>query len=86
MRLLKAKLLHFSTIIIFSKANHTGHTIQHTGIIVMASSTRYCIRDTTTNLYTDEDGNVLMKGDVIFCKKHPFIITEDGYIDNYILE
>ena len=21
-----------------------------------------------------------MKGDVIFCKKHPFIITEDGYI------
>ena len=24
-----------------------------------------------------------MKGDVIFCKKHPFIITEDGYINDY---
>ena len=24
-----------------------------------------------------------MKGDVIFCKKHPFIITKDGYIDHY---
>ena len=42
----------------------------------------YCIRDTTTDLYTDEDGNIL-KADVIFCKGHPFIITEDGYIDHY---
>ena len=50
---------------------------------VMASSERYCIRDTTTNLYTDEDGNVLMKGIVIVCKKHPFIITKDGYINHY---
>ena len=24
-----------------------------------------------------------MKGDVIFCKKHPFIMTEDGCIDHY---
>ena len=36
-----------------------------------------------TDLYTDEHGNILTKGDIIFCKKHPFIITEDGYIDHY---
>ena len=35
------------------------------------------------DLYTDEQGNILTKGDVIFCKKHPFMITEKGYIDNY---
>ena len=52
----------------------------------MTSSRRYCIRDITTDLYTDEDGNVLMKRDVIFCKKHPFIITKDGYINHYTTE
>ena len=51
--------------------------------IVMASSTKYCIRDPTNDFYTDEHGNILTKGDVIFCKKHPFIITEDGYTDHY---
>ena len=73
----------FKNIIIILKANHTVHIIQHTWIIVMASATRYCIRDTTTNLYTDDYGNILTKGDVIFCKKQPFIITKDGYIDHY---
>ena len=24
-----------------------------------------------------------MNEDVIFCKKHPFIITKDGYINHY---
>ena len=57
--------------------------MQNTGIIVMASSTWYWIRDTTTDLYTDKDGNILAKRDVIFYKKHPFIITKDGYIDHY---
>ena len=49
----------------------------------MASSIRYCISDITADLNTDKDGNVLTKGDVVFCKKHPFIITKDGYIDHY---
>ena len=35
------------------------------------------------DLYTDEQGNILTKGDIIFCKKHLFIITEEGYIDHY---
>ena len=35
------------------------------------------------DLYTDEQGNILTKGDVIFCKKHLFTITEEGYIDHY---
>ena len=46
----------------------------------MAMSTKYCKRDSTVDLYTDEQGNILTKGDVIFSKKHPFIITEEGYI------
>ena len=49
----------------------------------MASSKRYCSRDSTTDLYTDKHGSILTKVDVIFCKKHPFIITEDGYINHY---
>ena len=49
----------------------------------MALSNKYCFRDSTTDLYTDKHGNIFMKGDIIFCKKHPFIITEDGYINNY---
>ena len=48
----------------------------------MALSTKYCKRDPTTELYTNEQGNILTKGDIIFCKKHPFIITEEGYIDH----
>ena len=79
---LKGRHFHFS-IIIFSKADHPDHIIQHTRIILMASSKRYRIRNTTTDLYTGKDGNVLMKEDVIFCKRHHFIITEDGYIDHY---
>ena len=35
------------------------------------------------NLYTDEQGNILTRGDVIFCKKQPFVVTEEGYIDHY---
>ena len=49
----------------------------------MALSTKYCKRDSTMVLYTDEQGNILMKGDIIFCKKQLFVITEEGYIDHY---
>ena len=49
----------------------------------MALSTKYCIRDSITDLYTNEQGNILTKEDIIFCKKHPFITTEEGYIDHY---
>ena len=49
----------------------------------MSMSTKYCKRDSTTNLYTDEQRNMLTKGDVIFCENHLFIIMEEGYIDHY---
>ena len=49
----------------------------------MASSTEYYIRDSTTDLYMDEHGNILKKGDIIVCRKHTIIVTEDGYIDHY---
>ena len=35
------------------------------------------------DLYTDRQGNILTKGDIIFCKKQPFVVTEEGYIDHY---
>ena len=35
------------------------------------------------DLYTNEQGNILTKGDVIFYKKQLFVITEEGYIDHY---
>ena len=31
----------------------------------------------------NEQGNILTKGAIIFCKKQPFVVTEEGYIDNY---
>ena len=49
----------------------------------MAMSTKYCKRVSTTDLYTNEQSSILTKEDIIFCKKHPFIITEEGYIDHY---
>ena len=45
--------------------------------------TKYCKRDSTMDLYIDEQGNILKKGDVIFSKKQPFVVTEEGYIDHY---
>ena len=51
----------------------------------MALSTKYYIRDSTMDLYTNEQGKILTKGGIIFCKKHPFIITDKGYIDHYTL-
>ena len=35
------------------------------------------------DLHTNEQGNILTKGDIFFCKKQPFIIMEEGYIDHY---
>ena len=49
----------------------------------MALTTKHCKWDSTTDLYTDEQGNILTQGDVIFCKKEPFVVTEEGYIDYY---
>ena len=49
----------------------------------MALSTKYCKRDSTMDLYNNEHDNILTKGDVIFCKKQPFVITEGDYIDHY---
>ena len=39
--------------------------------------------DSTMDLYTDEQSNILTKGDIIICKKQPFVIPEEGYIDHY---
>ena len=47
----------------------------------MALSNKFCKWDSTMDLYTDKQGNILTKGDVIFCKKQPFVVTEGGYID-----
>ena len=30
-----------------------------------------------------KQGNILIKGDVIFCQKQSFVVTEEGYIDYY---
>ena len=35
------------------------------------------------DLYTDEQGRILTKGDIIFCQKQSFVVTEEGYIDYY---
>ena len=51
--------------------------------IAMALSTKYFKMDSTTDLCPDKQGNILTKGDVIFCKKQPFVVTEEGYIDYY---
>ena len=34
------------------------------------------------DLYSNEQGNILTK-DITFCKKHPFIIMKEGYIEHY---
>ena len=49
----------------------------------MALSTKSCKRDSTIDLYTDEEGDILTKGDVIICKKQAFVVTGGGYIDYY---
>ena len=49
----------------------------------MALSTKSYKRDSTIDLYTNDHGNILIKGDVILCKKQPFVVTEEGYINYY---
>ena len=49
----------------------------------MALSTKYSKRNSTMDLYTNEQGNILTKGDVIDCKTQPSVVTEEGYIDYY---
>ena len=59
------------------------HILHHKNQLAMALSTKYCKRDSTTDLYTNEQGNIHTKWDIIFCKKQPFVVTEEGYIDHY---
>ena len=59
------------------------HTSHHKNQLAMVLSTKYCKRDFTMDLCTDVQGNLLTKGDIIFCQKQPFIVTEECYIDYY---
>ena len=49
----------------------------------MALSAKYCKRYSIMDLYTDEQGKILTKRDVIFYKNCLFIIMEEDYIDHY---
>ena len=80
---LKERCLALALLLSFWKANCTD-CIEQDIRIAMALSSKYCIRDSTTDLYTDKHGDIQTKGVIIFCKKHPFIITENGYINQYI--
>ena len=51
--------------------------------LAMALSNKFCKWDSTMDFYTNKQGNMLTKGDVIFCKKQPFVVTEEGYTDYY---
>ena len=53
--------------------------------LAMALSTKYCKRDSITDLYTDEQGNILTKGDVTFCKKQTFVISAQPLRSNGIM-
>ena len=69
------------TIAFLDSKPHTSHCKNcH---LAMALSNNFCKQDSTMDLYTDEQGNKLTKGDIIFCKKQPFVVTEEGYIDYY---
>ena len=43
-----------------------------------------CICQPETDLYIDTDGAALPAGTVIICKKKPFIVTEELYIDQFL--
>ena len=64
----------------FLDNNYTLHTAISSHSYGFVKS---CKRDVTTDLYTDEQGNILTKGDIIFCKKQPCVVTEEGYIEHY---
>ena len=69
--------------IIIALLDRKLHTLHHKNQLAMALSTKCCKRNSTMDLYTDEQGNILTKGDVIFCLKQPFVFTEEGYINYY---
>ena len=71
------------SIIIAFLDSKTAHFARPKNQLAMALSTKYCKRYSTMDLYINEHGNILIKGDVIFCKKQPSVITEEGYIDHY---
>ena len=43
-----------------------------------------CICQSETDFYVDTDGAALPAGAVIICKKKPFIVTEELYIDEFL--
>ena len=43
-----------------------------------------CIHLPETDFYIDTDGTALPPGAVIICRKKPFIITEELYIDEFL--
>ena len=43
-----------------------------------------CILQPETDFYVDTDGASLPAGAVIICKKKPFIVTEELYIDEFL--
>ena len=50
--------------------------------LAMAMSTRYCGGDSAADLCTDEQGSILEEGDMVFCGRHPFVVTEEVCIDH----
>ena len=49
------------------------------------SLTQYTSKELTeTNFYNDIDGAALPVGVVIICKKKPFIVTEELYVDEFL--
>ena len=69
------------TIDFLDSKSHISHDKNYH--LAMALSNKFCKWDSTMDLYTDEQGNIITKGDVIFCKKQPFVVREEGYIDYY---
>ena len=59
------------------------HISHHKNQLAMALSAKYCKRNSTRDLYTNEQGNILTRRDIIFYKKQPFVVTEEGNIDHY---
>ena len=43
-----------------------------------------CISQPETDFYVNTDGTALSVGAVIICKKKPFIVTEELYIDDLL--
>ena len=69
------------TITFLDSKPHISHHKNHH--LAIALSNKFCKQDSTMDLYTNWQGNILTKGDIIFCKKQPYVVTEEGYIDYF---